>query len=132
MKNGRWKKWVESVTKDTYALYLASKNPTVPVLAKLIIGLVVAYALSPIDLIPDFIPVIGLLDDLLLLPIGIWLAIRLIPRPVWHECQRLAEEQIQHMPRNRLAAIIIFIIWIIFSAVLVAWAWQYTHNVKIF
>ena len=89
MKNGAWKKWAYSLKKNTYALYLASKDPRVPTLAKIVIGVVVAYALSPIDLIPDFIPVIGYLDDLLLLPLGIWLAIRLMPQIVWKECQEI-------------------------------------------
>jgi len=70
-----------------YALYLASRRRDVPWHAKAVAVLVVAYALSPIDLIPDFIPVLGYLDDLLLLPLGIALVIRLIPRPILEECR---------------------------------------------
>lgn len=105
-------KWARTLKKNTYALYLASKDPKVPLLAKILIGIVVAYALSPIDLIPDFIPVIGYLDDLLLLPIGIWLAIKMMPDEVWAECQHKAQQQTLKLPKNRRAAFIIVIIWL--------------------
>jgi uncharacterized membrane protein YkvA (DUF1232 family) len=111
MESGAWKKWATSLRNNTYALYLASRDARVPILAKIIIGLVVAYALSPIDLIPDFIPVIGYVDDLILLPLGIWLAIRLIPQDVWKECQALAMGQISELPRSRRAAFVIIVIW---------------------
>jgi uncharacterized membrane protein YkvA (DUF1232 family) len=85
-----WKRWVDTLKSNVYALYLAARDPRVPLPAKIVIGAVVAYALSPIDLIPDFIPVIGYLDDLVLLPMGIWLAQRLVPKDVWRECQAVA------------------------------------------
>ena len=118
-ENGTWKRWVGELKKNTYALYLASRNPNVPLPAKIIIGMVVAYALSPIDLIPDFIPVLGYIDDLLLLPLGIWLAIKLIPEDVWQECQALAREQVSDLPGNRRAAAVIIIIWILIVTFLV-------------
>ena len=121
MKNGAWKKRAASLKNNVCALYLASKDTRVPLLAKIIIGLVVAYALSPIDLIPDFIPVIGYLDDLLLLPLGIWLAIRLIPRGVWKECQALVVEQVPNMPRSRQAAVVIIFIWVLAIAAFILW-----------
>ena len=130
MKNGAWTNWASSLRKNTYALYLASKDPRVPTLAKIFIGLVVAYALSPIDLIPDFIPVIGYLDDLLLLPIGIWVAIRLIPRSVWKECQMLAAERTFNVPRNRHAAIVILTIWAIAIGCFIFWVWQFVSSVN--
>lgn len=130
MRNGAWKKWASSLKKNTYALYLASKDPRVPTLAKIIIGLVVAYALSPIDLIPDFIPVIGYLDDLLLLPIGIYLAIQLIPLSVWKECQALAAERTLDIPHNRQAAIVIIIIWVLAIAGFMFWLWHFLSGVK--
>lgn len=130
MKNGALKKWATTLKKSTYALYLASKDPRVPALAKIIIGLVVAYALSPLDLIPDFIPIIGYLDDLLLLPLLIWLAIRLIPQPVWKECQAIAAERTLDMPRNRRAAIVIIIIWVLAIAVFIFWLWQFVNGGK--
>jgi len=105
--------WAQVLKQNTYALYLAYKDPRVPVPAKMLIGIVVAYALSPIDLIPDFIPLIGYLDDLLLLPIGIWLAIKLIPDTVWTECQSSAQQQALKLPKNRGAAIVVAIIWLI-------------------
>jgi uncharacterized membrane protein YkvA (DUF1232 family) len=130
MNKEAWKKWATSLKKNTYALYLASKDPRVPILSKIIIGLVVAYALSPIDLIPDFIPVIGYLDDLLLLPFGVCLAIRLIPLPVWKECQALAAEHTLDIPRNRQAAIVIVIIWVLAIVGLMYWLWQFVGGVK--
>jgi uncharacterized membrane protein YkvA (DUF1232 family) len=123
MKHGAWKKWATSLRNNTYALYLASRDASVPLVAKIMIGLVVAYALSPIDLIPDFIPVIGYLDDLVLLPLGIWLAIRLVPADVWQECQASAMEQVSGLPRNRSAAAIIIILWILATVASLLWLW---------
>lgn len=125
--NEKWclKNWASALKENTYALYLASRDPRVPILAKVIIGLVVAYALSPIDLIPDFIPLVGYLDDLILLPLGIWLSIRLIPQEVWRECQALAVEQISELPHNRRAALVIAIIW--FFAIIGFVVWLLPH-----
>lgn len=109
--NGAWKQRAAAIKRNTYALYLAARDPRVPILAKIVIGLVVAYALSPIDLIPDFIPVIGFLDDLVLLPLGIWLALRLMPMELWREFQAAAETATVDLPRNRRAAVVIVIIW---------------------
>jgi len=89
-----------------------------------------AYAQSPIDLIPDFIPVIGFLDDLRLLPLGIGRAIRLIPQPVCKECQALAVELTLDIPRNPQAAIVIFIIWVLAIAGFMFWAWQFVGGAK--
>lgn len=88
----RWKEWVATLKRDAYALYLASRDRRVPWAAKILIMLVVGYVLSPIDLIPDFIPVLGYLDDMVLLPLGIALAIRLIPTDVWEQCRENARE----------------------------------------
>jgi hypothetical protein len=89
---------------------------------------VVAYALSPIDLIPDFIPVIGYIDDLLLLPMGIWLSIRLIPKNVWQECQRQAQEEVFELPVNRQAAAIIVLIWILLLIGFLEWVWSFVSD----
>jgi uncharacterized membrane protein YkvA (DUF1232 family) len=113
MKTDAWKKWATSLKSNLYALYLAARDSRVPILPKIMIGLIVAYALSPIDLIPDFIPVIGYLDDFVLLPLGIWLAIRLIPEEVWKECQISAQKRISEMPKSRRAAVVIVIIWLL-------------------
>ena len=120
-----WKIWAAALKEDTYALYLASRDPRVPVIAKLVVVLVVAYALSPIDLIPDFIPVLGYIDDLLLLPMGIALAIELMPRDVWEDCKNQARARLgSELPRNRAAAIVIATVWLALLG-LVAWlAWR--------
>ncbi len=108
---------------EVYALYLAYRDPPVPWYARLFAAGVVAYAFSPIDLIPDFIPVIGFLDDLILVPLGILLALRMIPPPVMAECrQRAAETLREGRPTNWLAAGVIIAIWIVLAALAVALA----------
>lgn len=106
-------------------LYLASQHPLTPRLLKLLAFLMVAYALSPIDLIPDFIPIIGMLDELILLPIGFYLISKLIPKPVWHACQHQAEQDSRLLPTSKLGAIIIVIIWLIAAAAIGYAAWCY-------
>lgn len=122
------KKWAVALKSTVHALYLASRDPRVPLLAKLIIGVVVAYAISPIDLIPDFIPVIGYLDDLLLLPIGIWIATRLIPAEVWQECLTLAEKNASELPKSRRAALVIIVIWLFAVVAFAQWAIKYIYD----
>ena len=85
------KQWAKQLTADIPAVFLAMKGKRTPLLAKILAAIAVAYALSPIDLIPDFIPVIGYLDDVLLLPILIVSAVKLIPAPVWADCKQRAE-----------------------------------------
>ena len=121
MKNEAWKKRANALKKHTYALYLMSRHPRVSVFAKLLIGIVVAYALSPVDLIPDFVPIVGYLDDLLILSLGIWFALRLVPKDVWAECQRQAGERVSELPRNRRAATVIVIIWLLAIVAVVLW-----------
>ena len=118
---GKWRKWVSVLKQDTYALYLASRDRRVPWTAKIVLIVVVAYALSPIDLIPDFIPVLGHLDDMILLPLGIALAIKLIPGEVWDECKTEARTRLDSdLPSSRTAAIVIVMIW--FATIcIVAW-----------
>jgi len=111
--------WARALKRDTLALYYAARDPRTPWLAKLVVGLVVAYALSPIDLIPDFIPVLGYLDDALLLPLGIWLAIRLLPAEVLAECRARAAQALER-PKSRAAAVVIVALWIAL-AVLAGW-----------
>ena len=121
MKQSAWKIWARELKRNTYALYLATKDSRVPWTAKIIIGLVVAYALSPIDLIPDFIPVIGYLDDLLILPIGIWIAIQIIPTAVWIECQIAAEKESLNLPKNWRAGIVVILIWLLIISGFLVW-----------
>jgi len=113
MKSSSLKQWARSLKRHIGALYLASRDARVPLPAKWIIVLVLAYALSPIDLIPDFIPVIGYLDDLLLLPLAIWLALRLVPRDVWLECQAQAEKSVDSAPPSTAGAVAIVLIWLL-------------------
>lgn len=98
---------------ETYALYLAARDPRTPWYAKGLILLVVAYALSPIDLIPDFVPVLGYVDDLVIIPAGVALALKLIPREVMEEARRQASEMVIDKRTGRLGAIIIVLIWIL-------------------
>ncbi len=96
-----------------HALYLAARDPRTPWYAKALIACVVAYALSPIDLIPDFIPVLGYLDDLILLPLGIYLALKLIPAEVLIDARRRASEVPSNLAKRWSAALIIIILWLV-------------------
>jgi uncharacterized membrane protein YkvA (DUF1232 family) len=110
------KRRVKELKVEVYAIYLAYKDPRVPWYARIFTACVVGYAFSPIDLIPDPIPVLGYLDDLVLVPLGIMLAIKLIPPDVLVDCRVQAREVMkQGKPVNRLAAAIIIIIWIILA-----------------
>jgi len=103
----------KSLKREVMALYLAYRRPDVPWYAKLFAVLVVGYALSPIDLIPDFIPVLGYLDDLVLIPLGVSLAVKMIPRSVMEECRAQAEDIFKGgKPKNWIAGAIIIIIWL--------------------
>ena len=117
---GRTRQRARRLKAEVYALYLAYRDPRVPWYARLFAAGVVAYAFSPIDLIPDFIPVIGFLDDLILVPLGILLALRMIPPPVMAECrQRAAETLREGRPTNWLAAGVIIAIWVVLAALAV-------------
>ncbi len=112
------KKWAGRLKAEIHALYLAYRDPRVPLYARVFAALVVGYAFSPIDLIPDPIPVLGYLDDLVLIPLGAAIAIRMIPEPVLAECRekaRLAAREPK--PVNRVAAAAIVAVWL-FLAVL--------------
>ncbi|MDF2612400.1 MAG: hypothetical protein K0S71_186 [Clostridia bacterium] len=103
---------VRKLKGEVAALYLAYKRRDVPFYAKAAAIIVVGYALSPIDLIPDFIPILGYLDDLILLPLGIWLAVKLIPENIMDECRTRAEGMFQdRKPKMRAAAVIIILVW---------------------
>lgn len=98
--------------RETVALYFAYRDPRCPWFARLVAVIVVAYAFSPIDLIPDFIPVLGYLDDLLLLPLGVYFAIRLIPPQVLADA-REKSARLEDKPVNRLAAFVIVTVWLL-------------------
>lgn len=107
----KWKQWARAIRRDAHALYLAARDPRVPWLAKALAIAVAAYALSPIDLIPDFIPMFGYLDDLIIVPLGIALVVRMIPPSIMAE-HRAAADAAQHRPVSRGAAAIIASLWI--------------------
>jgi uncharacterized membrane protein YkvA (DUF1232 family) len=107
----RIRAWARDLKRDSHAVYLASRDPRVPWYAKALAVAVAAYALSPIDLIPDFIPVIGYLDDLIIVPLGIWLVVRLIPDEVMVECRARAKEAGQR-PMSPAGMVAIVVIWI--------------------
>ena len=116
----RWKQRVRHLKTETYAIYLAYKDSRVPWHAKILIAFVVVHTFSPIDLIPDFIPVLGYLDDLIIAPLGIALAIRMIPRDVMAECREAAQAAIgQNKPTSRAAAAVIIAIWLLIAALAV-------------
>jgi uncharacterized membrane protein YkvA (DUF1232 family) len=102
--------WARAIRRDVHALYLASRDPRVPWPAKAVAVCVAAYALSPVDLIPDFVPVLGYLDDLILVPLGIALAVRLVPEPLMAE-HRAAAALSQSSPTSASGAIAIVSIW---------------------
>ncbi len=108
--------WASRLKRDSVTLWFAYRHPDTPWAVRLLCFLVVAYALSPIDLIPDFIPVLGYLDDLLLLPVLIWLAVSLLPSHVMDVCRQDAEAwltQRQQKPRSYLGAVLIVALWVL-------------------
>ena len=109
-----------ALQKELHALYLAARDPRVPWFSKALLGLVLAYAFSPIDLIPDFIPVLGYLDDLILIPLGIALAIKTIPPQVMADARKQAElAAAQGQPISRVGAVLIIAIWLVVIAAVV-------------
>jgi uncharacterized membrane protein YkvA (DUF1232 family) len=107
----RLRKSAKGLKVDTYALYLAYRDPRVPWYAKAFAATVVAYALSPIDLIPDFIPVLGYLDDLVLVPLGIWIALKMIPGEVMVEARRQAAQE--GRIESRAGSAIVVAVWVV-------------------
>jgi uncharacterized membrane protein YkvA (DUF1232 family) len=114
----RLKQWAKALKRDVTLLWLAARDPRTPLAAKLVAGFVAAYAFSPIDLIPDFIPVFGLLDDLLLVPAGIWLAMRLIPTNLRDEL-RLVAAQTPWPGPARAAAVAVAVFWTVCAVTIV-------------
>lgn len=114
---------LRALKRETIALYFAARDPRTPLAAKVLAAVVVAYALSPIDLIPDFIPVIGLLDELVLLPLGIAILLRLIPPVVMADARARAEATLA-LPKNIAAAVVIVLLWLALVALLGLWAYR--------
>jgi uncharacterized membrane protein YkvA (DUF1232 family) len=121
-----WKRRARSVRRDIRALYLARRDPRIPRYARLLAVAIVAYALSPIDLIPDFIPVLGYLDDLMLVPLGVVLLVKLIPPGVLDEYRIKAGESDFVIAKNRAAAIFIVALWV--CGIVLAVYFLYRHG----
>jgi len=116
--------WACRIKRDAITLWFARSHAATPWYAKAMGGFVVAYALSPIDLIPDFIPVLGYLDDVILLPILIWLTVRMLPQEVLEESRQKAEQWIAEQrskPRSITGAVAIVVIWMLVAATLTLW-----------
>ena len=113
MRAWRWlKSRARTLKSDTFALYFVARDPRTPWYARAVAGAVVAYALSPFDLIPDFIPVIGYLDDLVVVPLGVGLALRLVPPEVMRDCRARAEAAAAR-PISRVGAAFMIAMWLI-------------------
>jgi uncharacterized membrane protein YkvA (DUF1232 family) len=119
----RFRRFAHRLKQDSHAIYLASRDPRVPWYVKSLAIAVAAYALSPIDLIPDFIPIIGYLDDLIIVPLGIWLVISLIPDEIMVE-YRIKASEAQSRPTSTGATIAIVLLWVIGAS---AFAWVGYH-----
>lgn len=113
---GHLKTWAKRIKRDGVTLWFASKHPLTPWHAKALGVFVVAYALSPIDLVPDFIPILGYVDDVLLLPALIWLAIRMLPSSVLTQCRDQADEWMRirgAKPTSRMGAVLVVLLWVV-------------------
>ena len=120
------KRWASAIKRDVVALWIAARDPRVPWYAKAVAGAVAAYALSPIDLIPDFIPILGYLDDLVIVPLGILLAIRLVPTELMVEFRAEAVGRLK--PASRTGMIAIASIWMLVAAGFVWLFWPRTSK----
>jgi uncharacterized membrane protein YkvA (DUF1232 family) len=109
--------------RQTLTVYYASRDPRLPIYIRILAILIAAYALSPIDLIPDFIPIIGLLDDIIIIPLGLALIIKLTPADIM-ESAKLKSEQEDNRPVSYSAAVIIFLIWIVAIGIFGGWIYQ--------
>ena len=113
------KQWARALKRDVLVVYLAARDPRTPWALRLLARAVAAYALSPIDLVPDFIPVLGYLDDLLIVPLGLALVLRLLPPPVLLAARERAARMLAR-PRSWLAAAIIIMLWVLLAVLLFA------------
>ena len=120
----RLRQWARRIKRDVVALWLAAHDPRVPTVAKAIAAAVAAYALSPIDLIPDFVPVFGYLDDPVIVPLGILLAVRLVPPELMTEFRKEAERA-DRRPLSRTGAVAIVAVWVTGAALLMWLFWPH-------
>jgi len=115
-----WKRRARQLSSYTYTLYLAYRHPRTPWYAKVFAALIVGYVFSPIDPIPDFIPGVGLLDEMVVVPIGVLLAAKMIPPDVFEECREKAREVAEgEKPVSRIAAVVIVAVWLMCVALAV-------------
>ena len=119
----RLRKWAKELKRQTLVVYFAARDPRTPWPARLLALGIAAYALSPIDLIPDFIPVVGYLDDLLIVPLGLMLVLRLLPAEVRMAAQAQASAAVGR-PTSRVMAVVIVAIWVIAIGATGLWLWQ--------
>lgn len=110
-----WRRRARKLKTESHALYLACRAPRVPWYAKALAALVVGYVFSPIDPIPDFIPVVGFLDEMVVVPIGVAMVVKMVPPEVMAECRERAAKM-EGKPTNRVAAVVVVVVWISFAA----------------
>ncbi len=114
MRVEAWRRRARQLSAQTYALYLAYRHPRTPWYAKVVAALIVGYVFSPIDPIPDFIPGVGLLDEMVVVPIGVLIAAKMIPPDVFEECKEKAREVAEgERPVSRVAAVVIVAVWLL-------------------
>lgn len=122
----RLKAWAQALKRDVMTLWFALKHPQTPWYARLFAAIVTAYALSPVDLIPDFIPILGYLDDLILVPVGVWVLLRMVPELVLADSRAQAQtwflEQ-QRKPRSLIGLAIVLAVWTLAAWVALPWFW---------
>lgn len=120
MTVGSWKRRARQLSAQTYALYLAYRHPRTPWYARVFAALVVGYVFSPIDPIPDFIPGVGLLDEMVVVPVGVLIAAKMIPREVFEECREKARGVAEgEKPVSRVAAVVVVAVWLLSVALAV-------------
>lgn len=119
-RRGLLKTWAWALKSEVLAVYFAARDPAAPLRWRLLALAVAAYALSPIDLIPDFIPLLGYLDDLVIVPLGLWLIVRYMPKPVMERARARAALALQK-PRSWAAAAVFVLIWLLLAALLTVW-----------
>lgn len=122
----RLKQWAANLKREIVALWFANRDPRTPLAIRLFAVLVIAYALSPIDLIPDFIPVLGFLDELVLLPAALWIILRFMPTGVMAAARRQADDWLaagNRVPRSVLGLVIVLLLWLLLLS-FAWWAWQ--------
>lgn len=119
----RAKNWARGIKRDVVALWIAARDNRTPVVAKIAAACVAAYALSPVDLIPDFIPVLGYLDDLVIVPLGILLAVKLIPAPLMAEF-RIEASRREGRPASRVGMAAVILLWILSASLVGWWVWR--------